>query len=119
MSTSAATVEFIEDQLRGLPIRTARMFGEYAVYLDEKVVAFVCDDTLFIKPVGLDAALLEGTGLGHAYPGSKLYHEVPGDLLENSEWLQRVIQATADSLPVPAPKKPRAKPAPSSGGAGR
>lgn len=118
MSTSASTVEFIEDQLRGLPIRTARMFGEYAVYLDEKVVAFVCNDTLFIKPVGLDPALLEGTGLGHAYPGSKLYHEVPGDLLEDSEWLQRAIQATADALPVPPPKKPRKTSAPS-GGTGR
>ncbi len=118
MSTSASTVEFIEDQLRGLPIRTARMFGEYAVYLDEKVVAFVCNDTLFIKPVGLDVALLEGTGWGHVYPGSKLYHEVPGDLLEDSEWLQRAIQATADALPVPPPKKPRTNSA-SSGGTGR
>jgi TfoX/Sxy family transcriptional regulator of competence genes len=27
-----------------------KMFGEYAVYCDEKVVAFVCDNQLFVKP---------------------------------------------------------------------
>jgi TfoX/Sxy family transcriptional regulator of competence genes len=26
------------------------MFGEYGVYCDEKFVALICDDTLFVKP---------------------------------------------------------------------
>ena len=113
MPTSKQTVAFIEDQLAGLPIRTQPMFGEYALYfqsagLGDKVVGFVCDDTLFIKPSEVDAALLEGTVMAPAYPGSKLYHSVPGDLLENPEWLHTAITATAAALPAPKPKKPRA-----------
>jgi TfoX/Sxy family transcriptional regulator of competence genes len=107
MSTSKDTIAFIEDQLAGLPIRTRPMFGEYGMYFDDKVVAFVCDDTLFIKPAGIE---LPGTYLAPAYPGSKDYHAVPGDLLEDSEWLQRAIIDTADALPAPKPKKPKPKP---------
>ena len=109
------------DQLAGLPIRTRPMFGEYALYVDDKVVAFICDDTLFIKPSDVDAALLEGTVMGPAYPGSKLYHSVPGDLLEDPEWLHAAITGTAEALPAPKPKKsrrPEAKPPAGAGGGG-
>jgi len=106
MSTSKDTVAFIEDQLSGLPIRTNPMFGEYGMYYDDKIVGFICDDTLFIKPSEVDPAVLSGTVMAPAYPGSKLYHSVPGDLLEDADWLQKAIRATADALPAPKPKKP-------------
>lgn len=105
MSTSKDTIAFIEDQLAGLPIRTRPMFGEYGMYFDDKVVGFICDDTLFIKPSGIE---LPGTHLAPAYLGSKDYHAVPGDLLDNAEWLQQAIRDTADALPAPKPKKPKA-----------
>ena len=114
MSTSKQTAAFIEDQLAGLDVRTAAMFGEYALYCDGKTVAFITDDTLFIKPSNADPALFERTEPGHAYPGSKLYHGVPGDALEDREWLKDAIQARADALPAPKPKKSR-----SGGGGGR
>jgi TfoX/Sxy family transcriptional regulator of competence genes len=105
VSTSEQTIAYIEDQLAGLDVRTAKMFGEYCVYIDGKVTGFVCDDTLFIKPSQVDAAYLEGTELAPAYPGSKDYHSVPGDLLENGEWVRDAMQATANALPVPKPKR--------------
>lgn len=51
MSTAADTILFITDQLASLGgrIRTRKMFGEYALYCDEKVVALICDDQLFVK----------------------------------------------------------------------
>ena len=108
MSTSKEPVAFIEDQVAGLPIRTKPMFGEYAIYFDDKVVGFICDDTLFIKPSEVESAVLTGTVMAPAYPGSKLYHSVPGDLLEDADWLQKAIRATAEALPAPKPKKPKA-----------
>jgi len=109
MSTSSDTMAFIEDMLGELDWRTARMFGEYCIYIDTKPVAFVTDDTLCIKPSSADPALFERTTMGEAYPGSKLYHRVSGDQLEDREWLQQTLQATADALPLPIPKKPKAK----------
>ena len=38
MSTSNETAEFVEDQLATMPVRTGKMFGEYAIYLGDKVV---------------------------------------------------------------------------------
>jgi TfoX/Sxy family transcriptional regulator of competence genes len=107
VSTSEQTIEYIGDQLAGLDVRTAKMFGEYCVYIDGKVAAFVCDDTLFIKPSPVDPSYLEGTELAPAYPGSKDYHSVPGDLLENAEWVRDALQATANALPAPKPKRQR------------
>ncbi|MCU1514549.1 MAG: transcriptional regulator [Microbacteriaceae bacterium] len=107
MPNAPDTVPFIEDQLHGLDVRSSRMFGEACLYCDEKVVGFICDDTLFIKPSDAEPGLFDLTVPGKPYPGAKDYRSVPGDLLENSEWLRKAIQATADALPASAPKKPR------------
>jgi TfoX/Sxy family transcriptional regulator of competence genes len=114
MSTGESTVRFIEDQLTGLSISTARMFGEYCVYCDGKVVGFICDDTLFIKPSPVDVTLLARTQPAPPYPGAKDYHSVPPGALEDRDWLEEVVQATADALPKPQPKK--SKKAPRAGG---
>jgi TfoX/Sxy family transcriptional regulator of competence genes len=105
MATGKDTMAYIEEQLAGLPIRTRPMFGEYGVYCDDKVVGFVCDDTFFIKPAGIE---LPGTYLAPAYPGSKDYNAVPRELLDDADWLQNAIRATADALPAQKPKKPKA-----------
>jgi TfoX/Sxy family transcriptional regulator of competence genes len=116
LSTSKQTIEYLEDQLAPLPIRTAPMFGEYCVYLDEKVVGFVCDDVFLIKPTGAEESFFVGTSPGKPYPGAKDYHAVHGDLIENRDWLRDAVQATADAQPVPKPKKPRPR---ANGGGGR
>jgi TfoX/Sxy family transcriptional regulator of competence genes len=107
LSSSPESASFIEDQLAGLDVRTGKMFGEYCVYCDGKAVGFICDDDLFLKPTTADPELFRATEPAPPYPGAKDYHRVPGDLLEDREWLQEAVQATADALPVPPPKKPR------------
>ncbi len=50
MSTSQSTIDFLLDQLAGLAnVHARKMFGEYALYCGEKVVALVCDNQLFVK----------------------------------------------------------------------
>jgi len=100
MATSKDTMAFILEQLEPLPVRARAMFGEYGLYCDEKVVGFVCDDTIFLKESDATA----GLALGPAYPGSKDYAIVDADLLEDAEALRGMVRATADSLPPPKPK---------------
>ena len=51
MATKADFIEYVREQLVGAGAMSYRkMFGEYAVYLDGKVVALVCDNQLFVKP---------------------------------------------------------------------
>lgn len=109
MGTKAETVDFLLDQLGAPPnIRTHRMFGEYALYCDEKVVAFVCDDELFVKPTAEGRAWIEASepvDEAPAYPGSKMYFRIGGDRWEDRDWLGELVRITAAALPPPRPKK--------------
>jgi len=108
MSTRAETVEFLVDQLSALPgIRTRRMFGEYCLYYDEKPVAFICDDELFVKPTDAGREYIGEPDEAPAYPGSKLYFRVSGDRWEDRDWLAGLIDLTASVLPAPKPKTRR------------
>jgi hypothetical protein len=50
LATKQSTVDYILDQLVSAGSISARkMFGEYALYCDGKVVGLVCDDTLYVK----------------------------------------------------------------------
>ena len=51
MATETDVMAYILEQLQDAGNVTARrMFGEYAVYCDGKVVGLICDNQLFLKP---------------------------------------------------------------------
>ena len=108
MSTSPATIDHILDTLSDQPLKVKKMFGEYALYLNETVVAFVCDDTLFIKPTPSALALLPEAERGPAYPGSKDYI-IGSEALDNPDLCIRALRAVAADAPPPKLKKPKAK----------
>jgi TfoX/Sxy family transcriptional regulator of competence genes len=82
------------------------MFGEYGLYCDEKVVALICDDTLFVKPTAIAPQFFDQPELGPPYPGAKDWYVVSGDRLEHREWLRALIERTAEVLPA-AKERPR------------
>jgi TfoX/Sxy family transcriptional regulator of competence genes len=104
MATKQESVAYILDQLTPLPVRARAMFGEYGVYCDEKFVALICDDTLFVKPTAISDQFFSDADLAPPYRGAKDHYAVPAALLENSERLQEVIARTAELLPVPKKK---------------
>lgn len=106
MSTSAATIEHILDALAPLHLSARKMFGEYALYLDAKVVALVCDDRLFVKPTAGAVALLPDAALSPPYAGAREHLEVT-DLLDDPDILVQALRAVAADLPIPKPKPPR------------
>ncbi len=108
MTTSSATIAHMLDTLHPLPLTSRKMFGEYALYLDGKTVAFVCDDTLFIKPTPGALALLPETERGPAYPGSKDYI-IGSEALDDPDLCSRVLRQVAQDSPMPKPKTKKAK----------
>jgi TfoX/Sxy family transcriptional regulator of competence genes len=112
MSSDASFVEYVQGQLSGAGvIGFRRMFGEYAMYCDAKVVALVCDNQLFVKPTISGRALLGAAARdGVPYPGAKPWLLI-GDELEDRLLLSRLIRATAAELPLPKPKTPKPPPA--------
>jgi TfoX/Sxy family transcriptional regulator of competence genes len=104
MASSAATIAHICDTLAPLALTHRKMFGEYALYVQGKVVAFVCDDTLFVKPTPSTLILLDHLPRGPAYPGSKDYI-IADSLLDDPDLCTRALRAVADDSPAPKPKK--------------
>jgi DNA transformation protein len=106
MATKQSTVDFITEQIAEAgDIRSRKMFGEYAIYCNDKVVAFVCDDKLFVKPTHAGRTFIETVDEQEAYPGSKMYFHISGDLWDDHQWLTELITKTAEELPLPKPKK--------------
>jgi DNA transformation protein and related proteins len=109
MATDPGTVDYILEQVSRAGGGSAlKMFGEYALYRDGKVVALICDDQLFVKPTEEGRAPIGMVTEGAAYPGAKPSFLIAGDLWDDADWLSGLIRTTADALPMPKPKKPKA-----------
>lgn len=107
MATDRIFVDYIAEQLGlGARLTHKKMFGEYALYLDEKVIAFACDNSLFIKPTEAATKFAPELPQRPPYPGAKDY-PVADELLDDGDELRRLIIATADALPAPKPKPPK------------
>jgi TfoX/Sxy family transcriptional regulator of competence genes len=106
MSTSAATIDHILDSLSDLALSARKMFGEYAIYLDGKVVALVCDDRLFVKPTPGAVAQMPDLPMAPPYPGAKDHLDAT-ELLDDPDVVVAALRAVARDLPPPKPKSPR------------
>lgn len=107
MATDLEFMEFLADQMAGAgEISYRKMFGEYAVYLDGKVVALVCDNQLFVKPTAAGRAFIGAPVEAPAYPGAKDSFLIE-DAFEDRDWISELIRITARDLPAPKPKKPK------------
>ncbi len=108
MATDAGYAKYVCDQLHAAGGITARkMFGEYGLYRHGKIVALIADNQLFVKPTPEGTAVLGTPTYGPPYPGAKPFFNV-SDLLDDPEWLVRLILATDAALPPPK-KKPERK----------
>jgi TfoX/Sxy family transcriptional regulator of competence genes len=105
-------VEYVCEQIRGAGrVSYRRMFGEFAVYCDGKVVALVCDNQFFLKPTAAGKELLDPVKEAPPYPGARPYFLIDAQL-DDAEAAAAIVRATADALPAPQvkskPKKPKA-----------
>jgi TfoX/Sxy family transcriptional regulator of competence genes len=109
MASKQSTVDYLCEQItQAGSIRYRKMFGEYAIYCDEKVVALVCDDQLFLKPTQAGKELIEDLEEAPPYPGAKMYYLISPDLWEDRDYLSKLISTTASELPLPKAKKKKA-----------
>lgn len=106
MSTRHETIVHLLDALGPLSLSARKMFGEYALYLDGKVVALVCDDLLFLKPTPGARAALPDCPTASPYPGAKL-HLLVTEALDDPEGVRVALASIPAELPAPKPKASR------------
>ena len=105
MSSDLSYVEFVVDQIEDAgEIAFRKMFGEYAVYCNKKVVALICDNQFFVKPTQGGRSFIGEVVEAPPYPKAKPYFLVE-DKIEDREWISQLIKITADALPEPKPKR--------------
>ena len=110
MATRPSTADFIVEQVGGAGhVRAKKMFGEYGLYCDGKLVGLVCDEQLFIKPTEEGRAYLGAVTEAAPYPGAKPYFLIAGEAWDDADWLTELIKLSAAALPIAATKKPRIK----------
>lgn len=110
MTSQQSTVDFILDQISAAgAVSAKKMFGEYGLYCDGKMIASVCDDQLFVKPTPGGRNLLKNVTEASPYPGAKPCFLITADLLDDREALTELIKVTAQELPLPAAGKRKSK----------
>ncbi len=96
MSSKQTLVDFILDQISGAgSVSAKKMFGEYALYCDGKIVALVCNNELFVKPTVAGKAFIGDFVEGCPYVGAKPRLLISSEKLDDSEWLTNLIKITA------------------------
>jgi TfoX/Sxy family transcriptional regulator of competence genes len=107
MASDLSFVEYIIDQMSNLEgLRYRKMFGEYAVYYNDKVVALICDNQLFVKPTNAGRSFIRDIVEAPPYPGAKLSFLIE-DQVDDKDWICQLIKLTEKELPKPKPKKKR------------
>jgi TfoX/Sxy family transcriptional regulator of competence genes len=107
MASDRSFIDFLVDQMGNAGfISRRKMFGEYAIYCDGKVVALVCDNQLFVKPTESGRTYIGEPVQAPPYVGAKLYYLIE-DGFEDRDWISGLIRVTADELPVPRTKPKR------------
>lgn len=104
MATKKEYLDYILDGLSDVSGITYRqMMGEYIIYINEKIAAYVCDNRLLIKPVASAVRLMPDAVYEPPYEGAK-------DMLlcentDNKDFLTELFNAIEPELAMPKKRK--------------
>lgn len=103
MATSTDYIEFVAERVDKFgAIRTRKMFGEYMVYLNDRPIFTVCDNTVFVKKFPELSEIMNGSACGFPYDGAKESYILD---IENDELLEKVVPLLGEIVSLPKPKK--------------
>ena len=107
MATSEAYIQYVCDQAAGAgDLHYRKMVGEYMVYVNDKPVLLVCDNTVFVKIVPELAALMADAERGLPYEGAKEHYILD---IDDTDLARQVVAVLETVTPLPKPKKKKAE----------
>lgn len=103
MATTLSYINYVCEQLEGVgEIRYRKMFGEYMVYVDDKPVVIVCDNTAYVKKLDVISEMMKDASFGYPYEGAKEHYILN---IDDALFSQRVIKEVASVTKLPRKKK--------------
>lgn len=107
MATTNEYIEYVCDQIKGVgEIRYKKMFGEYMVYVNDKPVIIVCDNTAFVKELDCIKEIMESAEKGYPYKGAKEHYVLD---IDNSEVCKAVVTEIEKVTALPKTKKRKSR----------
>ncbi len=103
MASTMDFIEFVCEQIEGTgEIRHKKMFGEYMVYVNNKPLLLVCDNTVFVKQLDCLFTVMKNADKGFPYEGAKEHYILD---IENKKLAKEVIAILEPVTKVPPPRK--------------
>lgn len=104
MATNKEYLTFVLEQLSEIDNITYRqMMGEYIIYQNGKIAAYLCDNRLLVKPVPSAETMLPDAPHEPPYDGAK--DMILVEQIEDKQFLTQLFNAMYDELPLPKKKK--------------
>lgn len=107
MATSIDFIQFVCEQIRGYTnVIYKKMFGEYMVYVNDKPILLVCDNTVYVKKRDELADTMKDSDRGVPYDGAKEHYILD---VENAELTDKVIEIAERITPLPKKKSKKSQ----------
>lgn len=102
MATSIDYIQYVCEQLHvDYMVRYKKMFGEYMVYVDDKPILLVCDNTVFVKKLDALASLMQNADCGFPYEGAKEHYVLD---IDDNALVNDVVETLVKITPLPKKK---------------
>lgn len=103
MASTIDYIEFVCEQISfDGEIRYKKMFGEYMVYVNNKPILLICNNTVFVKKLDCLEDIMKTAESGIPYKGSKEQYILD---IEDRELCRKVIEMLEPITPIPKPRK--------------
>lgn len=104
MASNIEFVEYVCEQISSAGRITYRkMFGDYGIYCNQKIIGLICDNQFFLKITKGGRDLLREVTEAPAYEGAKPSFLI--ESLDDRDYLTEVVSATYEELPMQKVKK--------------
>ena len=75
MATTAEYIEYVMDQMHDFDgVRSRKMFGKYMVYINDKPILLVCDNTVMVKKLPAIKELMKDAECAFPYDGAREHY---------------------------------------------
>lgn len=99
MATTNEFINYVCEQISGVGnVNYKKMFGEYMVYVNEKPVLTVCENTVYVKKLDCLSELMKDAPVGCPYNGAKEHYILN---IDDADFSKSIVIKVEEVTPIP------------------
>ncbi len=105
MSSDVEFVQYVCEQIVGAgAVRYRKMFGDYMVYVNDRPVLLVCDNSVYVKMLPCICERMKGMPTGVPYPGAREHFLLD---IDDAPFSREIAALAASVTEIPKPHRRR------------